>query len=104
MVESWNAPDAVIYYGKAGEFSSNRREEVEMVPLHLPIFQAPVDVNTLMLPEVLAESAWAQRLGPADRRGLTPMSWNHVRRCGGVRCDLGTRPALGGDVPRWEAR
>lgn len=72
VVESWNA---VIYYGKGGEISTNRREEVEMGALCLRILQASlVYVNTLMLQDVLAEPEWADRLTPADRRGLTRCS------------------------------
>jgi hypothetical protein len=36
-------------------------------------------VNTLMLQDVLAEEEWSGLLGPADRRGLTPLFWQHVR-------------------------
>jgi hypothetical protein len=95
-VESWNAANAVIYYGKGGEISTNRREEVEMGALCLRILQASlVYVNTLMLQDVLAEPNWADRLTPADRRGLTPLFWTHVRPYGEVRVDLGARLAIG---------
>ncbi|CAM5539461.1 Tn3 family transposase (plasmid) [Streptomyces viridifaciens] len=96
VVEAWNRANAVIYYGKGGEISTNRREEVEMAALCLRILQASlVYVNTLMLQDVLAEPAWAELLGPADRRGLTPLFWSHVRPYGEVRLDLATRLALG---------
>lgn len=29
VVEAWNAANAVIYYGKGGEISTNRREEAQ---------------------------------------------------------------------------
>jgi TnpA family transposase len=55
--------NAVICYGKNGEISTNRREEVEMTALCLRILQAGlVYVNTLMLQDVLAEPAWAKLL------------------------------------------
>lgn len=96
VVESWNAANAVIYYGKGGEISTNRREEVEMAALCLRILQASlVYVNTLMLQDVLAEPEWADRLTPADRRGLTPLFWSHVRPYGEVNLDLGSRLDLG---------
>jgi hypothetical protein len=104
VVEAWNAANAVIYYGKGGEISTNRREEVEMAALCLRILQASlVYVNTLMLQDVLAEPAWFGLLGSADRRGLTPLFWAHVRPYGEVRLDLGSRleignGALAGDV------
>ncbi len=40
---------------------------------------ALVCVNTLMLQDVLADPEWADPLTPADRRGLTPLFWSHVR-------------------------
>lgn len=96
MVESWNAANAVIYYGKGGEISTNRREEVEMAALCLRILQASlVYVNTLMLQDVLAEPAWSEKLTGADRRGLTPLFWSHVRPYGEVNLDLGSRLDLG---------
>lgn len=96
VIESWNRANAVIYYGKGGEISTNRREEVEMAALCLRILQASlVYVNTLMLQDVLAEPTWAALLGSADRRGLTPLFWQHVRPYGEVRLDLGSRLDIG---------
>lgn len=104
VVESFNRANTVICYGKSGEISSNRREEVEMTALCLRILQAAlVYLNTLMLQDVLAEPAWAKLLTGADRRGLTPLFWQHVRPYGEVRLDLGHRltigtpPAAGGE-------
>ncbi|MCG5216200.1 transposase [Streptosporangium sp. KLBMP 9127] len=58
-------------YGRGGEISTNRREEVEMTALCLRILQAAlVFVNTLMLQDVLTEPQWASLLTPADRRGI----------------------------------
>jgi hypothetical protein len=57
---------------------------------------ALVYVNTLMLQDVLAEEEWAAMLGPADRRGLTPLFWQHVRPYGEVRLDMGARLRTGG--------
>ncbi|MDT3441581.1 Tn3 family transposase [Pseudofrankia sp. BMG5.37] len=96
VVESWNAANAVIYYGKGGEISTNRREEIETAALCLRILQASlVYVNTLMLQDVLVEPQWSGLLTPADRRGLTPLFWSHVRPDGEVRLDLGSRLAIG---------
>jgi TnpA family transposase len=83
VVEAWNRANAVICYGKSGEVSTNRREEVEMTALCLRILQASlVYVNTLMLQEVLAEPVWSGLLTPVDRRGLTPLFWDDVRPYG----------------------
>jgi TnpA family transposase len=96
VVEAWNGANAVICYGRGGEISTNRREEIEMTSLCLRILQAAlVYVNTLMLQDVLADEAWARILGPADRRGLTPLFWQHVRPYGEVRLDMGSRLSIG---------
>ncbi|HEX7160111.1 MAG TPA: Tn3 family transposase [Trebonia sp.] len=74
-----------------------RHEEVEMTALCLRILQAAlVYVNTLILQDVLAEGEWAAMLGPAGRRGLTPLFWQHVRPYGEVRPDMGARLRIGG--------
>lgn len=44
---------------------------------------------------MLAEPEWARLLTPADRRGLTPLFWEHVRPCGEARLDLAARLPLG---------
>jgi hypothetical protein len=49
-----------------------------------------------MLQDVLAAEEWAGILGPADRRGLTPLFWQHVRPYGEVRLDMGSRLSIGG--------
>ena len=99
VVESWNRANAIICYGKSGEISTNHREEVEMTALCLRILQASlVFVNTLMLQDVLAEPEWSALLTPADRRGLSPLFWQHVRPCGEVTLDLGSRLTIGTGV------
>lgn len=68
---------------------------------HVParrVVQGPL-FNTLMLQDVLAEPAWAYRLTPADRRGLTPLFWSHVRPYGEANLDLGSRLDIGAIVP-----
>ncbi|MGW7671581.1 hypothetical protein ACWGJX_31345 [Streptomyces sp. NPDC054775] len=48
-------------------------------------------MNTLMLQDILGEPEWADFLTPADRRGLTPLFWSHVRPYGEVNLDMDTR-------------
>ncbi|MGP3965770.1 Tn3 family transposase [Nonomuraea sp. 3N208] len=97
VVEAWNRANAVLCYGRGGEISTNRRDEVEMTALCLRILQAAlVYVNVLMLQDVLAEERWAALLTPVDRRGLTPLFWLHVRPYGEVRLDLNARLSIGG--------
>ncbi|MFF7969757.1 Tn3 family transposase [Streptomyces sp. NPDC007905] len=72
------------------------REEAEMAALCLRILQASlVYVKRLMLQDVLAEPSWAGLLGPADRRGLTPLFWSRARPYGEIRIDLGSRLVIG---------
>ena len=56
-----------------------------------------VYVNTLMIQRILAEPIWAERMGPAERRGLTPLVWGHVNPYGLFRLDMATRLPL--DLP-----
>jgi Tn3 transposase DDE domain len=99
VVESWNRANAIICYGKSGEISTNHREEVEMTALCLRRLQASlVFVNTLMLQDVLAEPEWSALLTPVDRRGLSPLFWQHVRPYGEVTLDLGSRLTIGTGV------
>jgi TnpA family transposase len=95
VVESSNRANDVIAYGNRGTITSNRRDEQEMFVACLRILQAAlVYVNTLMLQDVLDEPAWLEPLTPADRRGLTPLFWNHVLPYGEVRLDMTKRLSL----------
>jgi TnpA family transposase len=97
VVESSNGANSVIFYGKGGDIATNRREELEMTVLCLRILQAAlVYINTLMLQDVLADPEWAKLLKPADRRGLTPLFWQHVQPYGEVWLDVAKRLPLGG--------
>ncbi|MEU8362683.1 Tn3 family transposase [Nonomuraea sp. NPDC048882] len=96
VVGSSNGANLVIFYGKGGDIATNRREELEMSVLCLRILQAaPVYIDTLMLQDVLADPEWAELLKPADRRGLTPLFWQHVQPYGEVRLDVAKRLPLG---------
>lgn len=44
-----------------------------------------------MLQDILGEPEWADLLTPADRRGLMPLFWSHVRPYGEVDLDMGAR-------------
>jgi len=57
-----------------------------MTALCLRILQASlVFVNTLMLQDVVAEPEWSALLTPVDRRGLSPLFWQHVRHARRVK-------------------
>jgi Tn3 transposase DDE domain len=91
----------VIFYGKSGEFASNRRDQQQLGMLALHILQAAlVYVNTLMIQDILAEPEWAGVLTPEHLRGLTPLFWAHVRPYSEVRLNMTRRLALSaGDTP-----
>jgi Tn3 transposase DDE domain len=78
-----------------------RQDEQEMTVLCLRILQAAlVYVNTLMLQDVLAEDNWAELLTPEDRRGLTPLFWQHVLRHGEAKLDMTARLGIRTTAPR----
>ena len=54
-----------------------------------------VYVNTLMLQDVLAEHNWSDLLTLEDRRGLTPLFWQHVLPYGEVKLDINARLEIG---------
>jgi hypothetical protein len=95
VVESWNRVNAVIFFGKSGEFATNRRDQQELGMVALHILQAAiVYVNTLMVQEVLALPEWEGVLTADDRRGLTPLFWSHILPYGEVRLNMARRLAL----------
>ncbi|WP_406500103.1 transposase [Streptomyces sp. NBC_00846] len=82
IVEGWNGANDIIFFGKSGELSSNRRDQQELSVLALHLLQtALVFVNTLMIQDMLAAPEWADVLTEEDKRALT-------RR----RIDRATRP------------
>lgn len=94
-VESWNAANSFVFYGKGGEVATNRLEEQEVSVLSLHLLQmALVYVNTLMIQEVLGQPAWRTRLTPEDLRGLTPLIFSHVNPYGTFLLDMDERIPL----------
>jgi TnpA family transposase len=95
VVENWNGANTFIFYGKGGEFSSNRLDDQEVSMLALHLLQiSMVYINTLMVQEVLAEEEWTRRLTREDYRGLTPLFYSHVNPYGTLRLDMTERLSL----------
>jgi TnpA family transposase len=95
VVENWNGANTFIFYGKGGEFSSNRLDDQELSMLALHLLQiSMVYINTLMVQEVLAEEEWMKRLTKEDYRGLTPLFYSHVNPYGMLRLDMTERLSL----------
>jgi len=100
LIEAWNRVNTVIFYGKSGEFATNRRDQQELGMLALHILQAAlVYVNTLMIQDILAEPEWAGVLTAEDLRGLTPLFWAHVLPYGEVKLNMTNRLALSATQP-----
>ena len=75
-----------------------------MLSLHL-LQNCLVYVSTLMIQRVLGEPIWVERMGAAERRGLTPLTWGHVNPYGAFRLDMTTRlpldlPSMSADSPQ----
>ncbi len=95
VIESWNAANAFIFYGKGGEIAANRLEDQEVAVLSLHLLQmALVYVNTLMIQEVLSAPEWSARLTEEDLRALTPLLYGHVNPYGRFELDMTKRLEL----------
>ena len=92
VIENWNSANDFILFGHGGEMATNRREDQELMMLTLHLLQnCLVFINTLMIPRVLKEPAWEQRLTADDRRGLTPLMYSHISPYGTFLLDMRTR-------------
>jgi TnpA family transposase len=94
VVERWNGVNDFIFYGKGGEFASNRLESHELSVLSLHLLQiCLVYVNTLMIQSVLELDHWQQKLTETDKRAITPLIFSHVNPYGTFKLDLNERIA-----------
>ncbi len=92
VVERWNEVNDFIFYGKGGEFASNRLESQELSMLSLHLLQiCLVYVNTLMIQTVLAKKHWEKKLTATDLRAITPLIFGHVNPYGTYKLDLKER-------------
>ncbi len=92
VVERWNGVNDFIFYGKGGEFASNRLESQELSVLSLHLLQiCLVYVNTLMIQSVLAQKHWEKKLTATDLRAITPLIFSHVNPYGLFKLDMKER-------------
>ena len=92
VIENWNSANAFIYYGKGGEFASNRLDDQEISMLSLHLLQiSMVYINTLMFQDVLKDDDWLKRLTTEDYRGMTPLFYGHVEPYGTLKVDMTQR-------------
>lgn len=64
-----------------------------------PVGAAVVYVNTLMIQDVLAEPAWADRLTAEDKRGLNPLFTSNMTPYGEVKLNMTSRLDLSDPTP-----
>lgn len=94
VVERWNGVNDFIFYGKGGEFASNRLESQELSVLSLHLLQiCLVYINTLMIQSILSQKHWQNRLTTIDKRAITPLIFSHVNPYGTFKLDLNERIA-----------
>ena len=92
VVESWNSTNGFIFYGKAGELATNRRENQESGLLCLHLLQASlVYINTLMIQEVLGDPKWLKRMTIRDLAALSPLLTQHINPYGRFDLDMDAR-------------
>lgn len=92
VIENWNGANDFIWYGRSGEFATNRLDQQELAALSLHLLQSClVFINTLLIQRVLAEPEQFQRMKQEDLRGLTPLIYSHVTPYGMFRLDLSER-------------
>ena len=95
VVESWNSTNGFIFYGKAGELATNRRENQEISLLCLHLLQASlVYINTLMIQEILGDPKWLDRMTIRDLAALSPLLTLHINPYGRFDLDMDARIPL----------
>jgi len=95
VVESWNAANDLILFGRKGELATNRREDQAMGLLCLHLIQASlVYINTIMIQEVLEDPGLLGCMTPRDLAALSPLLTAHVTPFGRFDLDLETRLPL----------
>ncbi|MGB7962260.1 MAG: Tn3 family transposase [Propionicimonas sp.] len=89
VVENWNSGNQVIFFGKEGDLTGPDREHTETSMLALHLLQASlVLVNTHLIQTALTDPDIRERIGAAERRGLSALFWSHVHLYGQFNLDL----------------
>ena len=95
VMENWNSATNFVHFGRAGEISTNRREDQEIAVQALHLVQnCMVYVNTQMYQNILSAPKWKDRLTPEDYRGITPLIYAHVTPYGKFEIDMSKRMDL----------
>ncbi len=95
VIERWHGVNDFIYFGKAGELSTNKADDQEISILSLHLLQMSlVYINTLMIQQILAESVWFDRMTERDMAALTPLPHSHLNPYGQFELDMDQRLEL----------
>src|SRR5438876_76708 len=82
-VERWNAVNDFLCYGRQGLFATNSRDQQEISTLCLQLLQnCLMLINTLLVERSLTQYQLLEQFTEADRRALTPLSYEHVNPYG----------------------
>lgn len=89
VVELWNGVSKFIFYGRAGEISSNREKFQELSVLSLHLLQlSMVYINTMMIQQIIYEHNLISKLTSEDKRAITPLIYEHINPYGLFQLDL----------------
>lgn len=89
IIESWNACNDFIFFGRKSEIQTNDPHMQELAVLCLQLLQnALILVNTLMVERVLYDTGIITRMEPEDFRSLTPLFTSNVNPYGNIELNL----------------
>lgn len=92
VVELWNGVSKYIFYGRAGEISSNHEKAQTLSVMSLHLLQlSMVYINTLMIQQIINEQILSDVLTKEDKRALTPLIYEHVNPYGLFPLNLSDR-------------
>jgi len=89
IIESWNACNEFIFFGRKSEIQTNDPQMQELSVLCLQLLQnALILVNTLMVERVLYDTGMNRLMEPEDYRALTPLFTSNVNPYGDFELDI----------------
>ncbi len=89
IIESWNACNEFIFFGRKSEIQTNDPHMQELSVLCLQLLQnALILVNTLMVERILYDTGIIRLMEPEDFRALTPLFTSNVNPYGDFELDI----------------
>ena len=89
VVESWNAANSFICYGKSMKISSNDpyTQELSVLALHL-LQNVLILANTMMLDKTICKNGFLERLSDEDKKSISPLFTFNINPYGKLNMDL----------------